>query len=475
MNIKAFSLMTGHPTKPEALWSDIREAIDPEHAGKKNVYPTHLPEDALDAVWYRFADGLAPFHDAGKLGAVLLQYPEWFTPKHDNREELGTRASGWVTCPLPWSSGRRCWLGKDDVDRTLGWLADHDLSLVAVDVPKVSKLPRRRRRRPTSRSCASTAAPTTRGRRAPRLRPSGSSTSRQARAPPLGGEGRGARVGGQRGARPVQQLLPGLRRPKRGGHDGDAHTRRPVMRGTQAPSAPAATDRHQIPEAVEELLRAPRRARRSRRRYCSLLVNGIYRDRARGEGFGELAAAYDHARPSVSDRTRELAFVSWRGRCGRRRVWNGTSGILARCRWLVGHSASSPTNGWLRSLEDYGIDVVCGAGPAMGSSWRDYDLVCSGTAWHRVDPTVGYDVAARVLRPGGQFAPSRNSYLYDPGVADALPAAVRRRSGPHLAQDCIPLGTSSGDLLGTHVSRSSSVRLCSLTSIGAWFHARAQR
>ena len=34
------------------------------------------------------------------------------------------------------------WLGKDDVDRTLGWLADHDLGLVVVDAPKVSKLPK---------------------------------------------------------------------------------------------------------------------------------------------------------------------------------------------------------------------------------------------------------------------------------------------------------------------------------------------
>jgi uncharacterized protein YecE (DUF72 family) len=32
------------------------------------------------------------------------------------------------------------WLAKDDVDRTLGFLSDHDLSLVVVDAPKVSGL-----------------------------------------------------------------------------------------------------------------------------------------------------------------------------------------------------------------------------------------------------------------------------------------------------------------------------------------------
>jgi uncharacterized protein YecE (DUF72 family) len=142
MNVKAYSLMTGHPTKPETLWTDIREAIEPEAAGKANVYPTHLPEDALDAVWYRFGDAMKPLRDAGKLGAVLLQYPQWFTPKHDNREELAQARKRLGDLPIVVEFRSPLWLGKDDVDRTLGWLADHDLGLVVLDAPKVSKLPK---------------------------------------------------------------------------------------------------------------------------------------------------------------------------------------------------------------------------------------------------------------------------------------------------------------------------------------------
>jgi uncharacterized protein YecE (DUF72 family) len=141
MNVKAFSLMTGHPTKPESLWQDIRDAIEPEFADKRNVYAKHLPEDALDAVWYRFADAMQPLRDRGRFGAVLLQYPPWFTPKRDNRDELARARKRLRDLPIAVEFRSPLWFGKDDLDRTLGWLSDHDLALVAVDAPKVSKLP----------------------------------------------------------------------------------------------------------------------------------------------------------------------------------------------------------------------------------------------------------------------------------------------------------------------------------------------
>jgi len=141
MNVKAYSLLTGHPTKPDSLWPDIREAIKPEAAGKRNVYATHLPDDAVDEVWRRFAFALRPLQDAAKLGAVLLQYPQWFTPRHDNREELRRlpdRLPGVDVC-VEFRSPR--WLGDaEDRDRTLGLLRDLGLALVVLDAPKASGL-----------------------------------------------------------------------------------------------------------------------------------------------------------------------------------------------------------------------------------------------------------------------------------------------------------------------------------------------
>jgi uncharacterized protein YecE (DUF72 family) len=141
MNVKAYSLMTGHPTKPDTLWPDIRDALEPEAAGKRNIYPHHLPGDAVDEVWARFAGALRPLADTGRLGAVLLQYPQWFTPKRANREELARARERLGDLPVCVELRSPRWLGPDDRDRTVGWLADHDLAMVVVDAPKVSELP----------------------------------------------------------------------------------------------------------------------------------------------------------------------------------------------------------------------------------------------------------------------------------------------------------------------------------------------
>jgi uncharacterized protein YecE (DUF72 family) len=142
MNVKAFSLMTGHPTKPDSLWPDIRDQLEPDAADKRNIYPHHLPDDAVDEAWARFGQALLPLAESGRLGAVLLQYPQWFTPKRANREELARARERLGDLPACVELRSPRWFGRDDLDRTVGWLADHDLALVAVDAPRVSKLPK---------------------------------------------------------------------------------------------------------------------------------------------------------------------------------------------------------------------------------------------------------------------------------------------------------------------------------------------
>ena len=142
MDIKGYSLLTGHPTRAESLWEDLREAIAEEHRGKRNVYDTHLPPDAVDEAWVRFEHALAPLHRAGKLGGVLLQYPEWFTPNMANRATLGQ-----VRSRLPdyrvhvELRSPRWWADADDRRRTVELLRANDLTHVVVDAPAASGLP----------------------------------------------------------------------------------------------------------------------------------------------------------------------------------------------------------------------------------------------------------------------------------------------------------------------------------------------
>jgi uncharacterized protein YecE (DUF72 family) len=143
-NIKAFSLLTGHPTKRKALWADLRELLPAEQQDAERVYASHLPPEAVEEAWKRFAEALLPLDSAGKLGAVLFQYPEWFTPRRANREELARlreRLPGYQVCV---EFRNRAWLAEAaDADRTLGLLREHRLPLVNVDMPQgfTSSLP----------------------------------------------------------------------------------------------------------------------------------------------------------------------------------------------------------------------------------------------------------------------------------------------------------------------------------------------
>lgn len=142
MNVKAYSLLTGHPTRPESLWPDLREAIKPEFAAKRNVYASHLSDDAVDEAWRRFEHALRPLRQAGKLGAVLVQYPHWFTAKRANRGVLATVRRRWPDLPICVELRSPTWLRtSEERHRTLGTLRDDGLALVVVDAPKASDLP----------------------------------------------------------------------------------------------------------------------------------------------------------------------------------------------------------------------------------------------------------------------------------------------------------------------------------------------
>ncbi len=142
-DVKAYSLLTGHPTRPKSLWRDLREQLPPETAEKRNIYANHLGADALDEAWRRFERALRPLHDAGKLGGVLFQYPPWFGPRRDNRAEIEALRERMPDYRVLVEFRSPRWLAEErDRERTLGMLEEHGLVFVSVDAPKASGLPR---------------------------------------------------------------------------------------------------------------------------------------------------------------------------------------------------------------------------------------------------------------------------------------------------------------------------------------------
>jgi uncharacterized protein YecE (DUF72 family) len=142
-DVKAYSLLTGHPTRPQSLWKDLREALPEDTAQKRNIYPKHLDPAALDEAWRRFGAALEPLHEAGKLGAVLFQYPPWFVPRKDNRAEIESLRERLPEYRISVEFRSPMWLAEErDRERTLRMLEDNGLVFVGLDAPTASKLPR---------------------------------------------------------------------------------------------------------------------------------------------------------------------------------------------------------------------------------------------------------------------------------------------------------------------------------------------
>jgi uncharacterized protein YecE (DUF72 family) len=142
-DVKAYSLLTGHPTRIASLWKDMRESVLPEHRDKDRIYPSHLEPEALDEAWRRFISALAPLRDAGRLSTLLFQYPPWFHPRKDTREELERLPERLEGLPAMVEFRSPRWTASErDRERTLALLESLELSYVCVDAPPASELPR---------------------------------------------------------------------------------------------------------------------------------------------------------------------------------------------------------------------------------------------------------------------------------------------------------------------------------------------
>ncbi|GAA1254351.1 DUF72 domain-containing protein [Streptomyces javensis] len=137
-DVKAFSLLTGHPTNPKALPADLRPAL----AGRRGARPRPAAIDPglLDEVWQRFSGALEPLKKAGRLGTLLFQFPPWFAPGDAQAKpflaQCAQRTADWPVAvefrhPGWWQEGERA--------ETEALLKDWDMSAVAVDMTQ--KLP----------------------------------------------------------------------------------------------------------------------------------------------------------------------------------------------------------------------------------------------------------------------------------------------------------------------------------------------
>ena len=133
-NIKAFSLLTGHPTKVSAIYKDLRPETE-----KKNLYPTDLEPAAMEDVWTRFLSALDPLVKANKLGTILFQFPPWFTIRRSNKQYVLEVAKRCSPLRVAIEFRHESWFAGDNRQETLDLLSKHKLPFVCVDMPQGHK------------------------------------------------------------------------------------------------------------------------------------------------------------------------------------------------------------------------------------------------------------------------------------------------------------------------------------------------
>jgi uncharacterized protein YecE (DUF72 family) len=133
-NIKAFSMLTGHPSKASAIYKDLRPETD-----KKNLYPTDLAPAAYEQVWERFLSALDPLVQAKKLGVVLFQFPPWFTIRRSNKQYVLEVAKRCSPLRVAVEFRHESWFAGDNQHETLDLLRRNQLPFVCVDMPQGHK------------------------------------------------------------------------------------------------------------------------------------------------------------------------------------------------------------------------------------------------------------------------------------------------------------------------------------------------
>ena len=112
----------------------MRRSFRRRTLAKRRLYRDKLPDEVVLEVWQRFRDALMPLHSAGKLGAVLFQFPQWFViSRKAYIEECAERLPDFrVAVEFQHTS----WMEERNVEETLGFLEEHGLPYVCVDMPQ---------------------------------------------------------------------------------------------------------------------------------------------------------------------------------------------------------------------------------------------------------------------------------------------------------------------------------------------------
>jgi uncharacterized protein YecE (DUF72 family) len=110
-----------------------------EKTGQDRVYLKDVDAAVARQAWERFLAGLEPLRQAGKLGAILLQFPPWFPISATGKDYIVSCAQRVAPRKACVEFRNRTWMTPENQEETLGFLAAHQLPYVCVDMPQGHK------------------------------------------------------------------------------------------------------------------------------------------------------------------------------------------------------------------------------------------------------------------------------------------------------------------------------------------------
>jgi uncharacterized protein YecE (DUF72 family) len=138
-DVKAFPSFTGHPIDVTRLPADLRDAcVELGHPGR--VYPDKLPPELERELAARFLDFIEPLASAGRLGAILLQFPPWFTATRKNGQVIERLRERFPELPFAVEFRHASWREPERHERVKQLLSAIRASYVCIDAPGVTSL-----------------------------------------------------------------------------------------------------------------------------------------------------------------------------------------------------------------------------------------------------------------------------------------------------------------------------------------------
>ncbi len=136
-NVKAFALFTQHPTQLSSIPKSFRDALPPEAKKKSRVYEKDVPAEVTSELWRIFFAALRPMREAGKLGAVLIDFPPWFIPSTENRACIARAREQVPDDRVIIEFRSALWVADDaTASATFGLLRELGCGFVCVDEPQ---------------------------------------------------------------------------------------------------------------------------------------------------------------------------------------------------------------------------------------------------------------------------------------------------------------------------------------------------